>query len=405
MKHFSRNEYFEQDNKRVYITSRNLLLLMSSPQRRRERGEDYLKGRYPMSRFLIVDIGAGTMDILYFDEQSPQHYKAVARSPVLGIAEQAARLPGRLLVTGCEMGGGPLTQVLKARALEEGVIISRSAALTLHHDLEKVQSWGFTVLNDDEADALRQHSAYQHLVIGDLESDRLRQIVEALGVPFEFDVVGLCAQDHGTPPPGVSHLDYRHTIFKQRLDKTPYPHALLYGKDDLPKTFNRLRSLLQSAEGLPTREIFVMDSGMAAILGASMDLQANVKERIIVLDVATSHTVGAALEKGEIAGFFEYHTQDLTPERLDALVMELAEGRLEHHRILKEGGHGAYLRKALGFASVELILATGPKRRLVEKSRLPLAMGAPFGDNMMTGTVGVLEAIRRRKNLSPFGYL
>ena len=52
-----------------------------------------------MSRFLMVDIGAGTMDILYFDEESPQHYKAVARSPVLGLAEKAARLPGTLLVT------------------------------------------------------------------------------------------------------------------------------------------------------------------------------------------------------------------------------------------------------------------------------------------------------------------
>jgi uncharacterized protein (DUF1786 family) len=47
-----------------------------------------------MSRFLIVDIGAGTMDILYFDDEAPQHYKAVARSPVLGIAEKAESLPG-----------------------------------------------------------------------------------------------------------------------------------------------------------------------------------------------------------------------------------------------------------------------------------------------------------------------
>jgi hypothetical protein len=28
-----------------------------------------------------------------------------------------------------------------------------------------------------------------------------------------------------------------------------------------------------------------------------------------------------------------------------------------------------------------------------------------MGDNMMTGTVGVLEAIRRRKGLPPFSYL
>jgi len=32
-------------------------------------------------------------------------------------------------------------------------------------------------------------------------------------------------------------------------------------------------------------------------------------------------------------------------------------------------------------------------------------LGAPLGDNMMTGTVGVLEAIRRRKGLQAFSYL
>jgi uncharacterized protein (DUF1786 family) len=268
-----------------------------------------------------------------------------------------------------------------------------------------VRSWGIAVISEEEAETLQHNSVYHSLVIGDLESERLRQIIEALGVPFEFDVVGLCAQDHGMPPQGVSHLDYRHSIFKARLDKNPYPHTLLYGKNDLPKTFNRLRSLMLLGEMLPTREVYVMDSGMAAILGASMDSQANRKERMIVLDIATSHTVGAALEHGEIAGFFEFHTRDTTLERIETLVRDLAEGKLDHHRILEEGGHGAYTRKALGYDSIEIILATGPKRRLLDTSRLPLVMGAPWGDNMMTGTVGVLEAIRRRKTLKPIVYL
>ena len=148
-----------------------------------------------------------------------------------------------------------------------------------------------------------------------------------------------------------------------------------------------------------------MDSGMAAILGASMDVQIGEKERIMVLDIATSHTVGAALEKGELAGFFEYHTRDLTLERLEALLHELADGTLEHRLILEEGGHGAYIRKAFGFAAAEMILATGPKRKLIEGSRLPITLGSPLGDNMMTGTVGILEAVRRRKNLAPLLYL
>ena len=84
-------------------------------------------------------------------------------------------------------------------------------------------------------------------------------------------------------------------------------------------------------------------------------------------------------------------------------LLVLRERRLE--KILAEGGHGSYYRKAIGFQNVELILATGPKRGLVNKSKLPIVMGAPFGDNMMTGTVGILEAIQRRKGLQPMQYI
>ena len=59
----------------------------------------------------------------------------------------------------------------------------------------------------------------------------------------------------------------------------------------------------------------------------------------------------------------------------------------------------------VGFKAAEIIVATGPKRRLLENSRLPVVFGGPLGDNMMTGTVGVLEAIRRRKGFEPIPYL
>ena len=358
-----------------------------------------------MSRFLIVDIGAGTMDVLYFDDATGLHYKAVARSPVPHLAQKAAKIPGNLLVTGCEMGGGPISQVLIDRAQHANVVMTRSAALTIHHDPEKVQALGIEIIEDEEAGTRAGGTSSATLEIGDLAGDRLKRIVEGFGVPFQFDVVAACVQDHGMPPAGVSHLDYRHNLFQSRLDEAPYPHTMLYGRDEVPATFNRLRCLANSAARLPAEEVYVMDSGMAAILGASLDFQAVGKEKFMVLDIATSHTVGAALEKGELAGFFEYHTKDLTLERLETLLRELADGVLEHRRILEEGGHGAYLRKALGFAGVELILATGPKRKLIERSRLPITLGAPLGDNMMTGTVGVLEAVRRRKKLEPLLYL
>jgi uncharacterized protein (DUF1786 family) len=358
-----------------------------------------------MSRLLMVDIGAGTMDVLYYDTQSELHFKAVVQSPVRQLAEAAARLPGNLLITGNEMGGGPITSVLRERSREKTVVMSASAAATLHHNLAMVRSWGIRIVEDQQAEELTQNKKYSHLKISDLDEGRLERIVKGFGVPFSFDAVGICAQDHGVPPAGISHLDYRHNMFTAILNQKPFPDTLLYRGDEVPAAMNRLTAIAKSAAALAADEIYVMDSGMAAILGASMDAFAQQKEKTLLLDVATSHTVGAAMEGNKIAGFFEYHTVDITLDRLEVLLQDLTEGRLKHDRILSEGGHGAYTRKAFGFKAVEVIIATGPKRKMVADSQLPIVFGAPLGDNMMTGTVGLLEAIRRRKGLEPINYL
>ena len=47
-----------------------------------------------MSKFLMLDIGAGTMDVLYYDIDSGLHYKAVVKSPVMYMAEKVAGLEG-----------------------------------------------------------------------------------------------------------------------------------------------------------------------------------------------------------------------------------------------------------------------------------------------------------------------
>jgi uncharacterized protein (DUF1786 family) len=355
-----------------------------------------------MARFLILDIGAGTMDILCYDTDSNLHYKAVTKSPVVSIAERVSSITGNLLVLGSEMGGGLIAEVLKKRALTASVVMSRSASATVHHDPERVLSWGIRVVDDTTAEDLRQDPSYSVVRLADVDPHRLKKIIEVLDVPFAFDAIGICAQDHGVPPPGTSHLDYRHSLFKKFLEKDPFPHSLLFQEQDIPAAFSRLAAISRSVSVLPADEVYVMDSGMAAILGASMDALARDKERILTLDLATSHTVGATLEGGEIAGFFEYHTHHVTLEKVEMLLVDLAEGNLKHERILQEGGHGALIRRAIGWDRVEVVLATGPKRNLVAKSRLPIAFGSPIGDNMMTGATGVLEAIRRQRGLEPF---
>ena len=351
-----------------------------------------------MSTYLLVDIGAGTMDVLDYDDADRQRYKAVVASPVIQVANQIAADSGDLLVTGVEMGGGPVTRILKERAKTASVIVSVSAAATLNHDLQKIASWGIDVVPDQDAEKLKSDGGCTHVCLADLDPQRLANIVTGFGVPFSFDVFGICAQDHGVPPRGVSHLDYRHSCFVKMLDNKPFPHTLLYEKNAVPEEMNRLRAIARQAGSIPAGEVYVMDSGMAAILGASRDLAALDMQTLAVLDVATSHTVGATLSGGEIAGFFEYHTHDITRHRLEGLLRDLADGNLHHHQILSEGGHGCYLRKAVGFVELEAIIATGPRRSIVDGSKLPMLYGAPMGDNMMTGTVGLLEAIQKRRN-------
>lgn len=358
-----------------------------------------------MSKFLMIDVGAGTMDILHYDTETDLHYKAVVKSPVRYLAERADSVAGNLLVVGNEMGGSPITQALIAKANVAEVVMSVSSAATLNHDLEKVKSWGIKLVEDDQAQDLKSNKSYTLLTLGDFEPQQLEQIVKNFGVAFEFDAVAICAQDHGVPPPGISHLDFRHNLFQACLADDPYPHTLLYRDRDVPDTMNRLKSIAQSALKLPAAEIYVMDSGMAAILGASMDSLAQGEKPVLLLDIATSHTVGAAMAGEELAGFFEYHTQDITLQKLETLLHDLAEGKLSHRQILAEGGHGAFLRRAVGFKAIETIIATGPKRKLAAKSQLPIQFGSPWGDNMMTGTVGLLEALRRRKGFKPIVYL
>ncbi len=358
-----------------------------------------------MSRYLMLDIGAGTMDILHYDDATGEHFKAVAPSPVRQVAWAIQRTHGPLAVSGVEMGGGPVTEALLERVKQSAVAISHSAAATLNHDLDKVRRWGFTLVPDESLEAFDADFSHTPIRLADIQAERIVQILDSLGLPPTCDVVAVCGQDHGVPPPGVSHLDFRHNLYRRFLEEQPDPAGLLFRSDQIPTAFNRLRSMAASAAELGAAEVYVMDSGMAAILGAAQDAQAAGQEPVAVLDIATSHTVAAVVGCDTLEGFFEYHTRDITLERLESLLRGLADGRIAHAAVLAEGGHGAYLRRAVGFDALKTVIATGPKRKLVAGSRLPIKWGAPWGDNMMTGTVGLLEAVRRRRRMAPIQYI
>jgi uncharacterized protein (DUF1786 family) len=236
---------------------------------------------------------------------------------------------------------------------------------------------------------------------GDVPVKDLMTAFRVMGIEPAVDFLGIAVQDHGTPRTKISTLDFRHTIFREIIEASPKPSAFLFASHRVAPYLRRMRAVAMDSASFPSGKVYVMDTGMAAILGASRDPAAREKKAIIVLDVATSHTLGALVVGDEIGGFFEYHTSELTPTVLKSLIVDLADGKLSHQKIRSEGGHGAYVRKSVGFKQIELILATGPKRKILQHVGIDnIVLGAPFGDNMMTGTAGLNLAIAEREGLS-----
>jgi len=353
-------------------------------------------------RFLAIDVGASTLDALFLDTDSGDQFKLVAKSPTRALAERImACRSRRILITGRQMGGGPVTEAIKARARQCRVMMTRSAAETIHNRQERVRNLGVIVVSQKEAEHEARKGDACRFRSGDIVVDDILTMLKSMGVEPGFDFFGICVQDHGTPKGEVSSLDFRHRIFKGIIDKDPRPSAFLFEAEQIPPSFRRMRAAAIDAKRVPSKKIYLMDTGMAAVLGASSDPSARGKKSVVVLDIASSHTLGALLLDGEIGGFFEYHTRAVTPEILKALIVDLAEGRLSHERIISEGGHGAYTRKALGFDAVETILATGPKRSILRETGIKgIVPGAPFGDNMMTGAAGLILAIAGREGIS-----
>jgi len=359
-----------------------------------------------MPRFLAIDVGAGTLDVMFLDTRSGDQFKFVAKSPTRILAERIlACRKERILITGRQMGGGPVAEAIRTKARQCRVMMTRSASETIHHRVERIERLGVVVISQKAARREAQSRRVFWFKTGDILTEDILSMLKSMGIEPVMDFLGICVQDHGTPKKKISSLDFRHQIFKEIIDKSPKPTAFLFESERVPSYLRRMRAVAMDAKGIPSSRIYLMDTGMAAILGASSDPSARGKESVIVLDVATSHTLGALLVSGEIAGFFEYHTSAITPEILKSLITDLAEGRLSHERIVSEGGHGAYVRKAVGFDGVEIILATGPKRKILERVGIDnIVLGAPFGDNMMTGTAGLILAMAEREGVTLGGY-
>jgi uncharacterized protein (DUF1786 family) len=354
-------------------------------------------------KILAIDIGAGTEDILLFDSQKKNIencIKLVLPSPTQTFATKvraATRHCKDIFVEGDTIGGGAFTSALKAH-VEKGlrVVMAEKAAYTIRNDLEEVKQLGIEVVREENE---TKDFKGETLTIEEVNLNKLQMFLEGLGETLsDVDVVAVAVQDHGVFPMGISNRKFRIKKLKALLKESPKPENLAFKEEEIPPCFLRMKSAAQaSRRQLPKAEVLLMDTSPDAILGCLKDPPVEKANPIIAVNVGNGHTMAAIISNGEIVGMLEHHTQLLNSQKIERLLVDFANGDLTNEEVFKDGGHGLFFLAAHPcFSEIDEIVATGPNRSLLSKTKFSVYFAAPAGDVMMTGPVGLIEAAKIR---------
>jgi len=357
-------------------------------------------------RILTVDIGTGTQDIYLYNSalDMENNFKLVVPSPTMIIhrrIKQATQRGIPILLSGVTMGGGPSTWAAEAH-LRAGlkVYATPQAARTFNDDLEAVKAIGIEVVSEDEA--TRLPDAVQRLKLQDFDFDSIACALNAFEIDLnDLDAIAVGVFDHGFAPVNISDRKFRFDYLDERIRKLNRLSAFAYRSEEVPATLTRMQSVVSSASGIDL-PLVVMDTAPAAILGATFDPVVARKPRKMIVNVGNFHTMAFRLGEDGIEGLFEHHTGFLNLDKLDHLLIRLAEGQLTNGEVFSDQGHGALVYNpiplTLGQGDYDVVV-TGPRRGIFPADGsarrahgLRPYFPAPFGDMMITGCFGLLAA-------------
>jgi uncharacterized protein (DUF1786 family) len=313
-------------------------------------------------------------------------------SPTVLMAHQFREVTARgdaLVLTGETMGGGACTGAMREH-LEAGlqVYATERAARTFSDDLAKMASWGVRLLSDDEAAGFKGGTIIR---MGDIDFNSLERAFSAWGVRLNPDYIGVAVLDHGAAPPGESDRRFRFLNLANLLESNATLEALIYSANEVSESFTRMRAVVRSLKG--HAPLVIMDTGAAAVMGASQDGAAASHRRHLAVNLGNSHTLAFHLEGLKVLGMFEHHTSGLSLERFETLLERLVSGELTNAEVWDDGGHGSLV---FGVGGSPFLVATGPRRRLISDSRLKPYFAAPSGNMMLTGCFGLVRAAALR---------
>ncbi|MGB8218190.1 MAG: DUF1786 domain-containing protein [Candidatus Methanoperedens sp.] len=335
-------------------------------------------------KLLAIDVGMGTQDILLYDSKKniENCFKMVLPSQTQIVAQRISRetRAGRAIVLAGEtMGGGPCAFAIRQH-IEAGLAVyaTEKASLMVNDNLEKVRDTGVVVVSEEEAEELNA----TRIEMCDVDKSALKKALGLFGIslPNKFAVA---VQDHGYSP-GVSNRVFRFEYFSDIIKNGGSLNSFVY-KGNIPERFTRMKGVERTLPGA-----LLMDTGFAAIRGALSGEDA--KKPSLVVNLGNGHTLAGIVDNGVVLSLFEHHTHQMTAGKLDDYLTRLYNGTLGFQEVFDDGGHGCYIREAIGFDKIGSILVTGPNRSLMCRSHLDLRFAAPYGDMMLTGCFGLMDA-------------
>ena len=345
-------------------------------------------------RILAIDVGTGTQDILILEAGGviENAVQLIMPSPTALLAErvkQATRDRVDLVLTGVTMGGGPDHWAVEAH-LKAGlkVYATPDAARTFDDDLERVAAMGIRVV-----DSAAAANGARRLELRDFYLAELMEALRAFGVGTVFDAIAVAVFDHGAAPPGVSDRRFRFEYLREQVVRGIGLEGFGFLAQEIPARMTRMLAVAGSWTG--PEPFFLMDTGPAAILGALDDAVVVASNPVSVINLGNFHTIAALLDERRIAGLFEHHTGELTRPKLERYLDALATGTLSNDQVFDDMGHGA-LELGLNASPPKRLAVTGPRRGLLDGSRLRPHLAVPHGDMMLAGCFGLLRALAAR---------
>ncbi len=340
-------------------------------------------------RILAVDVGTGTQDILLYDPArlEENNLKLVLPSQTQILARRISKFDRDILIIGSTMGGGPVSMAIR-RHLKKGfrVVMTEDAAKTLRDDLNQVREEGIEIVTDGEAADLDLTSVEAM----DVDLEMLFGVLSSAGEEMP-ETIGVSVQDHGFEQ-DKSDRKFRFEKIAEMLDSGATLADFLFEKP--PSYYSRMNSVLHHIRRSFSGKVFVVDSKFAAISGVLHEAS---ERPCLCVDVGNGHTMAAVVgEGGRLDSVFEHHTHTLTREKLTNYLVRLADGNLTNNEVYLDHGHGCHIKRAPGIRNIKRVLVTGPNRGLLSDCDLPIEFARPFGDVMMTGTVGIVDLIKKR---------